>query len=170
MFDPMVWIVRGDMQEIQKEIYGWNESRRGPKFFAGIFDEVTAIREKLNLIDNMSAYTFNLIGEILSILDDLQNIDVDSYWSLSEYHQDDSIEEKVSAIDATINEIVYAEEKDAVRNLDDNYAEYKRQMSHDDDDSEDLSVYEAALIWSSNGRDEDYMFGYTEEELEEALD
>ena len=39
----------------------------------------------------------------------------------------------------------------------------------DDEDSERLSVYDAALIWASNGKDEDYMFGYTEEELEDAL-
>ena len=38
-----------------------------------------------------------------------------------------------------------------------------------DDDDEGLSVYEAAEIWASNGMDEDYMFGYTEEELEGAL-
>lgn len=45
---------------------------------------------------------------------------------------------------------------------------------HDDDyDNEEcdesLSVYDAALIWASNGKDEDYMFGYSEEELEDAL-
>ena len=44
---------------------------------------------------------------------------------------------------------------------------------YDDDDldeeSESLSVYDAALIWMSNGKDEDYTFGYTEEELEDAL-
>lgn len=39
----------------------------------------------------------------------------------------------------------------------------------DDSDDESLSVYDAALIWMSNGKDEDYMFGYTEEELEAAL-
>lgn len=40
------------------------------------------------------------------------------------------------------------------------------------DDNEDhggLSVYDAAIIWASRGRDDDYMFGYTEEELEVAL-
>lgn len=37
------------------------------------------------------------------------------------------------------------------------------------DDSERLSVYDAALIWIFNGKDEDYTFGYTEEELEDAL-
>lgn len=42
--------------------------------------------------------------------------------------------------------------------------------SGDDEDSdESISVYDAALIWVSHGRDEDYMFGYTEEELEDAL-
>lgn len=39
----------------------------------------------------------------------------------------------------------------------------------DYDNSEALSVYDAALIWASNGKDEDYTFGYTEEELEDAL-
>lgn len=39
----------------------------------------------------------------------------------------------------------------------------------DDDDDQALSVYDAALIWASNGKDEDYMFGYSEEELEAAL-
>ncbi|MDD3185316.1 MAG: hypothetical protein ACOX1S_14980 [Anaerostipes sp.] len=41
----------------------------------------------------------------------------------------------------------------------------------DDDENEDenLSVYDAAQIWASNGKDEDYMFGYSEDELEDAL-
>jgi hypothetical protein len=30
-------------------------------------------------------------------------------------------------------------------------------------------VYDAAQIWASNGKDEDYMFGYSEDELEDAL-
>lgn len=38
-----------------------------------------------------------------------------------------------------------------------------------DDDSERISVEDAANIWLSNGKDEDYMFGYSEEELEDAL-
>lgn len=38
-----------------------------------------------------------------------------------------------------------------------------------DDDSECLDVYDAALIWASHGKDEDYTCGYDEEELEEAL-
>ena len=33
----------------------------------------------------------------------------------------------------------------------------------------EISAFDAALIWISNGKDEDYTFGYTEEELEDAL-
>lgn len=36
-------------------------------------------------------------------------------------------------------------------------------------EEESLSVSEAAVIWASNGKDEDYTFGYTEEELNDAL-
>ena len=39
----------------------------------------------------------------------------------------------------------------------------------DEDEGERLSVWDAAEIWASNGKDEDYTFGYTEEELENAL-
>lgn len=35
--------------------------------------------------------------------------------------------------------------------------------------SESLSVWDAADIWMSNGFDEDYMFGYSEDELKDAL-
>ena len=38
-----------------------------------------------------------------------------------------------------------------------------------DSDGEGFDVYEAALIWASNGKDDDYMFGYSEDELEAAL-
>ena len=37
------------------------------------------------------------------------------------------------------------------------------------DEGEGIDVYTAADIWLSNGMDEDYMFGYTEEELRDAL-
>lgn len=40
---------------------------------------------------------------------------------------------------------------------------------NDNDDDESLNVYDAAIIWASHGKDEDYMFGYSEEELEDAL-
>ena len=38
-----------------------------------------------------------------------------------------------------------------------------------DEWDESISASDAALIWMSNGRDEDYQFGYTEEELKKAL-
>lgn len=51
--------------------------------------------------------------------------------------------------------------------------EYENPYENDDDDDDDddgegLSVFDAADIWRSHGEDEDYMFGYTREELEEA--
>ena len=48
------------------------------------------------------------------------------------------------------------------------YCEYCADM-YDTDEYDDISVYDAADIWASNGKDEDYMFGYSEEELEDAL-
>ena len=62
------------------------------------------------------------------------------------------------------------------RKTDDEFKAYSDALSHndpdddeDEDDGEMISVYDAALIWMSNGKDEDYMFGYTREELEDAL-
>lgn len=40
----------------------------------------------------------------------------------------------------------------------------------DDDEDESLSVWDAADIWRSHGEDEDYMFGYSEDELRRAAD
>lgn len=43
--------------------------------------------------------------------------------------------------------------------------------SYDDEEygGEVLDVYDAAEIWASNGKDEDFTFGYSEDELESAL-
>lgn len=46
----------------------------------------------------------------------------------------------------------------------DDYDEYD-----DYDDGERISVSDAADIWMSSGKDEDNMFGYSVEELEDAL-
>ncbi len=46
---------------------------------------------------------------------------------------------------------------------------YHDDSYDEEDDSESLSVYDAALIWMSHGKDEDYTFGYSEDELEDAL-
>ena len=64
------------------------------------------------------------------------------------------------------SEIISEEEYDEYQNSgSDSYNDYVEER----DSSEALSVDDAALIWLSNGRDEDYTFGYSEEELEEAL-
>jgi hypothetical protein len=58
----------------------------------------------------------------------------------------------------------------------DKYDEYKKDMkkydeedAQDEDDGECISLSQAAEIWFSHGEDEDYMFGYTEEELRSQL-
>lgn len=45
----------------------------------------------------------------------------------------------------------------------------KSQPSSEYEDQQ-ISVYDAAEIWRDSGKDEDYTFGYTESELEDALD
>ena len=42
--------------------------------------------------------------------------------------------------------------------------------TEDWEDDESLCVWDAADIWMSSGYDEDYMFGYTEEELRKAYE
>ena len=48
--------------------------------------------------------------------------------------------------------------------IDDDYDDFD-----EDDDSEALSVDDAADIWRSHGMDEDYTFGYSEDELRDSL-
>ena len=38
-----------------------------------------------------------------------------------------------------------------------------------EEDEEQISVYNAAAIWDANGREDQYRFGYTVQQLEEAL-
>lgn len=53
---------------------------------------------------------------------------------------------------------------------DDQEPEYSGEWDDDDeDDGEGLSVDDAALIWGSSGMDEDYTFGYGEDELRDKL-
>lgn len=46
---------------------------------------------------------------------------------------------------------------------------YCKWCAASEDSEEGISVYDAADIWASHGKDEDYTFGYSEEELEAAL-
>lgn len=45
----------------------------------------------------------------------------------------------------------------------------KEHPEYFEDDDHGIDVYEAAQIWASSGKDEDNMFGYSREELEDAL-
>ena len=49
---------------------------------------------------------------------------------------------------------------------DDDYPYVSYSFDDDDDDDESIDASDAAFIWMSNGKDEDYMFGYSEDELE----
>lgn len=51
------------------------------------------------------------------------------------------------------------------------YVDFDEQVENFEDDyDESLDDYDAAEIWLSNGMDEDYAFGYSEEDLRRALD
>lgn len=78
-------------------------------------------------------------------------------------------EEGISLYDCWDDEILCADcARDYVDNLDCDIDGYDDDNDNDDS-SESLSVDEAAEIWLSHGMDEDYTFGYTEEELRNAL-
>ncbi len=45
----------------------------------------------------------------------------------------------------------------------------KKEIDTESFEEEYISVYDAAEIWRDSGKDEDSMFGYSEAELEKAL-
>jgi molecular chaperone GrpE (heat shock protein) len=68
-----------------------------------------------------------------------------------------------------------AEAEDDWRRANADFEHYFSGAGDDDDDAdgdtgETLSVWDAADIWLSNGMDEDYRFGYTEDELRRAAE
>jgi chromosome segregation ATPase len=67
-----------------------------------------------------------------------------------------------------------AEAEDEYRRAQENFDELVMGADEDDDADGDtgerLDVHAAAEIWRSNGMDEDYMFGYTEDELRRAAE
>ena len=68
-----------------------------------------------------------------------------------------------------------AEAEDDFRRAQADFDDYLSGADDDDDDAdgdsgETLSVGDAADIWLSKGWDEDYMFGYTEDELRRAAE
>lgn len=83
---------------------------------------------------------------------------IDGRWTMDQ----SEFEEKYYSLSSSDMSIV----SDAIDGMS---SEWMDDDDDDDDDGESLSVYEAALIWASNGKDEDYTFGYSEDELEDAL-
>lgn len=85
---------------------------------------------------------------------------IDGLWTMDA----EEFEEKYNSLSSSDMDTV----SDAISGMED---EWMSRMSEDDEDydEEALSVDDAAMIWASNGKDEDYTFGYTEEELEEAF-
>lgn len=53
--------------------------------------------------------------------------------------------------------------------IDDKFIDYEECEEEDADGDDELNVYHAAMIWAANGKEKEYLFGYSEEELEEAL-
>ena len=58
---------------------------------------------------------------------------------------------------------------DAIDGMESEFMDGLDDDDDDDDYGESMSVEDAALAWLSRGMDEDYTFGYTEEELRRAL-
>lgn len=58
---------------------------------------------------------------------------------------------------------------EAIANMENEWPHFFEDDDDEEYSEERISVYDAADIWASNGKDEDYMFGYTEEELEDAF-
>ena len=88
---------------------------------------------------------------------------IDGRWTMDQ----DEFEEKYNSLSSSdmskVSEVIYGMEDEFMN------ADFEEEEDDDEDDEESLSVYDAALIWMSNGKDEDYMFGYSEDELENAL-
>lgn len=85
---------------------------------------------------------------------------IDGRWTMDQ----DEFEEKYYSLSSSDMEKV----SEAIGGMEDEFM-HSDVDEDDEDDEERISVEDAALIWASNGKDEDYMFGYSEEELEDAL-
>lgn len=89
--------------------------------------------------------------------------------------QEAEISRRVEIADEEVGRIQekIAEAEDDWRRAQADFDYYLSDADDDDDDAdgdtgETLSVWDAADIWLSKGQDEDYRFGYTEEELRRA--
>lgn len=85
------------------------------------------------------------------------------------------ISRRVEAADQDVQRIQeeIAEAEDDFRRAQEDFDHYSPGADDDDGDPDEetgerLSVWDAAQIWLSSGKDEDYMVGYTEDELQRA--
>lgn len=86
---------------------------------------------------------------------------IDGRWTMD----DDEFEEKYNSLSysdmSKVSKVIEGMKDEMMNEIFDE--------NDEEDECETLSVYDAALIWMSHGKDEDYMFGYSEDELEDAL-
>lgn len=86
---------------------------------------------------------------------------IDGRWTMDQ----DEFEEKYYSLSSSDMSKV----AEAIDGMEDEWEPFLGEDDYDDEDEDRLSVYDAAHIWMSHGKDEDYTFGYTEDELERAL-
>ena len=87
---------------------------------------------------------------------------IEGRWTMDQ----EEFEEKYNSLSSSDMGIV----SEAIYGMEDEYFSQDDDYDDDyDDDDESISVYDAALIWASHGKDEDYTFGYSERELKKAL-
>lgn len=85
---------------------------------------------------------------------------IDGRWDMDQ----DEFEEKYYSLSSSDMSKV----ADAIDGMD---SEWDNGIPGEDNDSDEgLNVWDAADIWSSSGEDEDYTFGYSEDELRDARD
>lgn len=92
--------------------------------------------------------------------------------SFSTPEEEADISARVDAVERDIERLSQeiSEAEDDLGRAQATWEDYNRGASDDEDDGDDesLSVHDAADIWRSRGMDEDYMFGYSEDELRRA--
>ena len=107
--------------------------------------------ESDNMYDN---YFNNRVDEITDPLEQFTETDID----FEDEYSVSNAAELLDEASAAANSIYYAGEDEVL--------DYWKSIS-DDDDDEGISLYDARDIWKSSGEDEDQMFEYSIEELED---
>ncbi len=85
---------------------------------------------------------------------------IEGRWTMPQ----DEFEEKYFSLSASDRAVV----DDVIDGMEDEFMNADEEDDDDEDSSERLSLSDAADIWLSNGCDEDYTFGYSENQLRKA--